>query len=300
MTGADPAEHSVILVTLDSCRYDVAMQAHTPNLDRLSSLIRAEGPGTYTLPAHAALFNGFLPRPVSGSFSINGHRWDMIWRSGAARSAGSRVAIPFEGSTLMEHYESKGHRVIGAGGVTFFDSSDPANSLPALFPEFRYFGRPSRTPATPATRVVDRHATLTLAHTGSLANLCLEADRFFLFVNCPSTHIPYTTPDNPLTDRTRKLLEVLYRLHDSRGSTPGYGGLTARDNGVLLDKQKRAMEWADARLGDLFTRLALRSPLVVVCADHGEEFGEGGRFGHGHPHSMVSTVPLWCGVLDGG
>ncbi|MDE3725281.1 hypothetical protein PWG71_28205 [Nocardiopsis sp. N85] len=300
MNGTDLAQRSVILVTLDSCRYDVAVQAHTPNLDRLGPLVRAESPGTYTLPAHAGLFNGFLPRPVSGPFSINGRHWNMIWRSGAARSTERRVAVPFEGSTLMEHYEHKGYRVVGAGGVTFFDSSDPANSLPALFPEFHYFGRPSRTPVTPATRVVDRDANLTLAYTGPLTDLCLEADRFFLFVNCPSTHIPYTTPDNPLTDRAQKLLEVLYRLHDSQRNTSGHEGLTAEDIGVLLAMQKRALEWADARLGDLFSRLGTRRPLVVVCADHGEEFGEGGRFGHGHPHRTVSTVPLWCGVLDGG
>ncbi|MFD6096837.1 sulfatase-like hydrolase/transferase [Nocardiopsis flavescens] len=294
------AERNVILVTLDSCRYDVAVQAHTPNLDALGPLTRAESPGTYTLPAHAALFNGFLPRPLSGPFSINGHRWDMIWRSGAARSTKHLAAVPFRGSTLMEHYERKGYQVIGAGGVTFFDSSDPANSLPALFPEFHYFGRRSRTPATPTTRVVDRDAALSLAHTGSLADLCLEADRFFLFVNCPSTHIPYTTPNSPLTDRARKLLEVLYRLHDPRGNASGYGGLTAENIEFLLAMQRRALEWADTRLGDLFSRLNARCPLVVVCADHGEEFGEGGRFGHGHPHPTVSTVPLWCGVLDGG
>lgn len=300
MTGAGLAERSVILVTLDSCRYDVAVQAHTPNLDLLGLLVRAESSGTYTLPAHAALFNGFLPRSVSGSFSIGGHCWDMIWRSGAARSTERRAAIPFQGSTLMEHYERKGYRVIGAGGVTFFDSSDPANSLPALFSEFHYFGRRSRTPATSATRVVDRDSVLTLTHTGLLADLCLEADRFFLFVNCPSTHIPYTTPGNPLTDRARELLEVLYRLHDSQRNTAEYENVAAVDLRVLLAMQKQALEWADARLGDLFSRLGVRRPLVVVCADHGEEFGEGGRFGHGHPHPTVSTVPLWCGVLGGG
>lgn len=299
MVASELAECSVILVTLDSCRYDVAVRARTPNLDRLGPAIRAESPGTYTLPAHTALFNGFLPQPVSGPFYIGGNSYDMIWRSGSARSTGSRAAIPFEGSTLMRHYGYKDYRVVGAGGVTFFDSSDPANSLPALFPEFCYFGRPSRTPAAPATRVVDREAALTLTHTERLADLCLEADRFFLFANCPSTHIPYTTPNSPLTERTRKSLEVLYRLHDTRGIASDHEGLTAEDIGMLLDTQQRALEWADARLGDLFARLGARRPLVVVCADHGEEFGEGGRFGHGHPHPTVSTVPLWCGVLGG-
>ncbi|WP_028648680.1 sulfatase-like hydrolase/transferase [Nocardiopsis sp. CNT312] len=300
MAVADPADRSVVLVTLDSCRYDIAVKAHTPNLDRLGPLARAESPGTYTLPAHAALFNGFLPRPVSEFLALNGDRVDAIWRSAAARAAKRHAAIPFEGPTLMAHYSDKGYRVIGVGGVTFFDSTNPANSLPALFPEFHYFGRLSRTPATMATRVVDRDEVLPLTHTQRLADLCLEAERFFLFLNCPSTHIPYTTPCSPLTDRSGELLAVLYRLHDSHGSASGDDVLAAEDIAFLLGMQRRALEWADARLGDLFSRLATRRPLVVVCADHGEEFGEGGRFGHGHPHPTVSTVPLWCGVLGGG
>ncbi|MCY9782552.1 hypothetical protein KIK06_01445 [Nocardiopsis sp. EMB25] len=300
MTGIDLADRSVVLVTLDSCRYDVAASAHTPNLDKLGPLLRAESPGTYTLPAHAALFNGHLPRPVSGTLTLGERSVDAIWRSAAARPSKRHAAISFDGPTLMGHYSTNGYRVLGAGGVTFFDSSDPANSLPRLFPEFHYFGRPSRAPATQAARVVDRDQDLPLAHTEDLADLCLEAERFLLFVNCSSTHIPYTTPFSPLTEQASELLRRLYRLHDSQQDASGDDALTPEDIDVLLGMQKRALEWADVRLDDLFSRLGTRRPLVVVCADHGEEFGEGGRFGHSHPHPTVSTVPLWCGVLDGG
>jgi hypothetical protein len=300
MTDAELADHSVVLVTLDSCRYDVAASAHTPNLAKLGPLLRAESPGTYTLPAHAALFNGHLPRPVSGPLTLGGRSVDAIWRSAAARPSKRHAAIAFDGPTLMGHYSEKGYRVLGAGGVTFFDSSDPANSLPRLFPEFHYFGRPSRAPATQAARVVDRDQDLPLAHTEDLADRCSEAERFFLFVNCSSTHIPYTTPLSPLSDRNRELLRRLYRLHDSQRGIVGENVFDAEDTEILLGLQRRALEWADTRLGDLFSRLGARRPLVVVCSDHGEEFGEGGRFGHGHPHPTISTVPLWCGVLGGG
>lgn len=300
MPNTDLADRSVVLVTLDSCRYDVAASAHTPNLAKLGPLLRAESPGTYTLPAHAALFNGYLPRPVSGPFALGGRSVDAIWRSAAARPSDRRSAIPFGGPTLMAHYVERGYRVLGAGGVTFFDASDPANSLPILFPEFLYFGRPARSAATAETRIIDREEQLPLAHTRKLADLCLEAERFFLFVNCPSTHIPYTTPWSPLTDRSRGLLRRLYLLHDGQALGSGEDALEDGDVQVLLEMQRQALEWADSRLGDLFSRLGARRPLVVVCADHGEEFGEGGRFGHGHPHPMVSTVPLWCGLLGEG
>ncbi|WP_160050968.1 sulfatase-like hydrolase/transferase [Nocardiopsis sp. FR4] len=300
MATNDLADRSIILVTLDSCRYDVAMGAHTPNLSKLGPLVRAESPGTYTLPAHAALFNGFLPRPVSGVLTLGGESVDTVWRSAAARPSKRRAAVAFDGPTLMAHYGRKGYRVVGAGGVTFFDSSDPANGLPGLFPKFHYFGRPSRAPVTSEARVVDRDEGLPLAHTRMLADLCLAAERFFLFVNCSSTHIPYTTPFSPLTERKRELLRLLYQLHESPQTASGKKTLTVEEIEVLLGMQRRALEWADSRLGDLFSRLNTRRPLVVVCADHGEEFGEGGRFGHAHPHPTVATVPLWCGVLDGG
>ncbi|GAA0987302.1 sulfatase-like hydrolase/transferase [Nocardiopsis tropica] len=298
MANIDLAGRSVILVTLDSCRYDVAASTHTPNLAKLGPLHQAESPGTYTLPAHAALFNGFLPRPLSGPLTLGGRSIDAIWRSAAARPSKCHAAVPFDGPTLMAHYSRKGYRVVGAGGVTFFDSSDPANGLPTLFPEFHYFGRPSRFQATPQARVADRSEILPLFHTRMLADLCLEAERFFLFVNCSSTHIPYTTPFSPLTERNRGLLRRLYQLHDSQQNASDDDLLTAEDIGVLLDMQRLALEWADTRLSDLFSRLSTRRPLVVVCADHGEEFGEGDRFGHAHPHPTVATVPLWCGVLD--
>lgn len=290
------SERSVILVTLDSCRYDTAVKAATPHLDRLGPLLEAESPGTYTLPAHAALFNGFLPRPVSSPLVLNRRKVGAIWRSVAARPSTLPTVVPFEAPTLMEHYRQHGHRVLGAGGVSFFDSTNPANGLPQLFPEFHYFGNQE---AGRTSRVRNRSEELALHHGGLLANLCAQAP-FFLFVNCASTHIPYTTPASPLTPQVSELVHRLYRLHDTKSRGGEQETLSGAQVDALLAMQQRALEWADARLGELFEALRRYEPLVVVCADHGEEFGEGGRFGHGHAHPTVSRVPLWCGMLEVG
>lgn len=291
---------SVLLVTLDSCRYDTARDARLFALSSLGPLQRAESPGTYTLAAHAALFNGFLPRPVDGFFEVAGRRTSVIWRSKAARP-GAHSGIEFSGPTIMEHYSRRGFRVLGAGGVTFFDPSTPCNALPPLFAEFHYYGRPAESPTGPDRRIVDREESLPLAHVDELAERCLQADRFFCFINCSSTHIPYTSPAGRLTEQSAALLARLYRLHDAKASfEPESLPFSPAETAVLLDMQRRALEWADSRLGRLFNRLAHRSPLVVVCGDHGDEFGEGGRYGHGHPHPTVTTVPLWSGLLSPG
>lgn len=295
------AEHNVVLVTLDSCRYDVAVAAHTPNLDRLGPLLACETAGTYTLPAHMALFTGRLPTPADGRYYLGSRELTAVWRSAAARPAGpaDRVGVRFDGRTLMDGYRRRGFNILGVGGVGFFDPADPANLLPTLFDRFRYVGRPNRAGGD-TSRIVDRTDTLALQHVDKIAAECLAAGRFFLFVNCASTHVPYTTPAGRLTDDLAELLQRLYRLHDTGGPGRVYGDrpdLTDTDRAVLLDLQRRALEWADRQLGHLMTALAPAAPLVVVCADHGEAFGEDGRYGHGNPHLTVTTVPLWCGLL---
>jgi hypothetical protein len=61
-TAEDILNHNIVLVTLDSCRFDSAQLAATPALDTLGSMRMAETFGTFTLPAHAAIFGGFLPK----------------------------------------------------------------------------------------------------------------------------------------------------------------------------------------------------------------------------------------------
>jgi hypothetical protein len=61
LQAGDDAE-DFLLVTWDSCRYDVYTAAHTPVLDRYGPAQRAWAMATYTLPAHQAMFNGFRRR----------------------------------------------------------------------------------------------------------------------------------------------------------------------------------------------------------------------------------------------
>ena len=194
----------------------------------------------------------------------------------------------------MDHYATKGWHTIGAGGVTFFDNRDSGNLLPTFFQEFRYFASTGpRAPSGPR----DRANELALSHVDELAQRCLEFERFFMFINCASTHIPYTTPRYPLTERNRAALEKLYLLH-SRKELDAESSLASDEISGLLSMQRSALEWADMQLGKLFDKFRQHAPLVVICGDHGEEFGEGGRFGHAHSHPTVATVPIWCGLLS--
>ena len=49
-----------LLLTYDSCRYDVLVSANTPVLDSYSDIHRAEAPANFTFASHQAFFVGFL------------------------------------------------------------------------------------------------------------------------------------------------------------------------------------------------------------------------------------------------
>ena len=75
--------------------------------------------------------------------------------------------------------------------------------------------------------------------------------------------------------------------------------LTDAEKELLLEGQSRSLEWLDKRIEQLVKELPDNGlpVLLIVLADHGEEFGEGGRYGHGQYHPTVMTVPVWCAML---
>lgn len=80
-----------------------------------------------------------------------------------------------------------------------------------------------------------------------------------LFVNIGSTHFPYRTSKTRLDECTR-------------------------------DDQRAALEYVDARIWSLLNRCA-RPTQVYITGDHGDCFGEDGRWGHGFYHPKVMEVP---------
>ena len=51
----------MLLITLDSCRYDSFCRSNTSAIDRVAALHRALAPSHFAFGSHAAIFKGFLP-----------------------------------------------------------------------------------------------------------------------------------------------------------------------------------------------------------------------------------------------
>lgn len=289
-------EHNVRLITVDSCRYDTAKKANTPNLDEIGELKEAETSGSYTYPAHLAFFLGDLPRIVDQPREyLPG--FTQVWRSLGARKLGEdrTTLFHYDAKNIIEHYQAIKHNVQGFGGVGFFNTYNPNNTLPSLFDNFTFYG--SRGSLPPDEKMPRDEKSLPL---GNIDNILEETRKepYFLFINSPETHIPY---DIPTTNVDDKFKDLIIRTFDEHKKKQKYSQenlpFTPEEIWYLKILQITALEWIDQQIGRLLSQLPSNYPTItIVCGDHGEEFGDNGRFGHAHPDKTVMTVPVWSGI----
>ncbi|RKY22573.1 MAG: hypothetical protein DRQ55_00625 [Planctomycetota bacterium] len=118
-----------------------------------------------------------------------------------------------------------------------------------------------------------------------------EGDRpWFLYLHILDAHWPYDVPDEAALRFTDEKTLALVR-HDEWRAThdainDGELKLSETELGQLTDLYDGALRYVDDQLGLLFAALQQRTPerrpIVAVVSDHGEEFLEHGRLGHGH------------------
>jgi len=128
----------VLLITLDTLRYDAAQNAwRDGSLTTLQPHLSRQGweerhsPASFTYAAHHAFLAGFLPTPVAPGLHP---------RLFAAQFAGSLTTGPetfvFEQATLPEALQHRGYHTVCIGGTGFFNlQNELSRVLPSLFQE---------------------------------------------------------------------------------------------------------------------------------------------------------------------
>ena len=127
----------------------------------------------------------------------------------------------------------------------------------------------------------------------------LSADRAFLYLHYMDPHAPYHLRDVQLDEATQEALDRY--LEEAPPNRPAYAddprglrvrhvlsaqreGRLALSTAAVTDLMRAAyaseVQFFDARFRELWERFELDSALVIVTADHGEEFGDHGGFGH--------------------
>ena len=253
--------HDVLLITLDTLRFDVAescfRRGETPNFARWfpGGWEERHTAGSFTFAAHQAFFAGFLPTPVRASNAP---------RLFAARFAGSETSgegtCVFDAPDIVAGLRGRGYHTVCIGGVGFFNKLTPlGNVLPGLFDE-SHWSVPLGVTNPDSARA---QFALAAKRLGELP----PDQRVLLFINVSAIHQP------------------------NRHYLPG----------AMVDSlasHAAALRYVDGELPRLQAALARRGPTFgVVCSDHGTLYGEDGHTGHRVGHPAVWTVPYADGIL---
>ena len=257
-----PTSESVLLITLDSCRYDTFEAAAAPTIKALGPLYRAEAPAYFTYASHAAMFMGFTPGVAGLRQPLVNPKFAKFFKMvGGGWSGKGGEWTTLEGQGIIDGFQRKGYRTIGTSGMGWFDpQSECGKVLTRDFDRFWYSGnshslRPQVSWLGEQIRASDGRPV-------------------FAFLNVGETHVPYFHEDADWDGRHNPC--VPFSDHN--------------DAAECRRRQIACVEWVDGVLRELLDAFA--GGLTIVCADHGDCWGEDGCWEHGFYHPKVVEVPL--------
>lgn len=252
-------DENILIITLDSCRWDSFEFAKLPVLKSFESYHKAYAQGTYTLPAHISIYSGILPNSTEELPYFNRFKKNLFRISYRQAQSSSLFNFPKESKNIIHGFKNKGYNTFGVGAMSWFKHP----LLNSHFDDFLYSG-------------INIDAQITY-----LQNcIALNNNPFFAIMNIGETHEPYKFGGN--------IEEVLI----SRARMRAFDdiGFLKREHEMQIE----SLEYVDGKLKHLFDYIQAnkRPAIVVVCGDHGECFGEDGLYGHGFYHPKVMEVPL--------
>jgi hypothetical protein len=267
---------NLVVVVLDSLRYDVCAAANMPNLAQLGAVEQRWSYASWTAPSHYNLLMGLLPHDSpTGVFA-------------------------------SEHYKKDFNRYAERLGVADIGFADflPQLSLPGFLRQTLGYrttamvSMPVLNPSTPLNygfddfRLMPSHNDMA----AMLDDLTFSDERpTFTLLNVGETHYPYATPgeDTRNWPIISGLHGVVKHLDDPEVATgDGTHFFNEAEMAELRERQLVAAEYCDGVIGRLFDTVP-DDTWIIVLADHGELFGEDGYFGHGPvAHEKVLEVPF--------
>lgn len=255
----DPA--SVLLITVDSCRYDVFAEASVPAMKSVGRLYRAMAPAHYTLPSHSAIFSGFTPGCAELEEPYINPKYAKIFKligPGVPGKAADFVTLP--GRNIVDGFRRLGHTTLGCGGVGWFrPDTQSGRSLTVDFHRFFWGGRTWALPAQLA--FLGRH-------------LSLIQGRTFVFLNIGETHVPYAYEGCSWDVKVNPCVPFAKN----------------NDAAECRRRQGACLEYVDRLIAPLLK--AFERSTVILCGDHGDCWGEDGLWEHSVFHPKVFEVPM--------
>jgi arylsulfatase A-like enzyme len=301
---------NILFIMLDTVRGgSLSLLGHrgrtTPQLEALGArgvvFERAIAPTPWTLPTHASVLTGHAPHELSANFNVPlDDTYPTLAEALARRGYATAGFVANQFNADYEHGISRGFAhwedyPVTPGQVAYntavlrrflLDGSQGRQNsrlLQALGLELRIGEKTAQRINADVLEWLERN----------------DRRPTFAFLNYFDAHYPYAPPGSatsaakPSSDRRWSIRSRFVRAM----SRAPLRGRSADDEQALLEAYEGEIAWLDARIGELLremeSRGALDNTIVVVTSDHGEEFGEHGRYEHGNSVFMTQVhVPL--------
>jgi hypothetical protein len=281
------AENNLVIVILDSCRFDTFMEAAPKTIVKLGKPEKRFSYASWTAPSHYNLLTGLLPH--------------------------TSPAHVYASEYYKEDFFNYNKR-LGAKGIEF-GKMVPALWLPGFLRNtlgYTTHARVSLPVLNPKTginkdfdsfQLMDKHNDMR----SMLPTMKFEENRpSFYMLNVGETHYPYAKPDEdssmwPRISGVNGVFKKLDTQIDEKGNlikddeAPQFFDQDKLDQ--LRSRQIETVRYLDGVFAELFD-LCPKNTHIIVTADHGELFGEAGYFGHGPiMHDKCYEVPYLEGKL---
>ncbi len=270
----------LVFVVLDSCRYDSFVSAQKPNLTRLGTPEARYSYASWTSPSHYAYLMGMIPHQsprgvfASEVYKTEFSRW--VDRLGIAGLSFKKF-VPY--LSLPKVLQEHGYRTVARVSLPVLNNFTSINKF---FDDYK---------------LMENHNDFG----GMIEQLDFSRPQpHFYFFNLGETHYPYML-DPKTMPHISGVHGVFKRMddHSMQGEESAAGDRFFDDAQMheLHQQQIRCVEHVDNLMARLYAKVPDNTYLIVT-ADHGELFGEGGYFGHGPVmHEKVFEVPYLEGMV---
>jgi choline-sulfatase len=269
---------NVILISLDTLRADHLSSygypiRTSPEIDRLAEggiiFRNAFSPSSWTYPSHAVMLTSLNEKAFRKTPTDNGLDDSLILLPEVLKFGGY-VTGGFTGGGWLSRENGFGQ------GFDVFNS-DPKSLEDGINQTLRF---------------IDGH----------------KGDRFFVFFHTYRIHCPYETPQGYDRFYTGPLKGVNYYPcgQNYTSGEPTYVSLSLQPEGVrrLISIYDANIWYTDMEIGRIFSLIKGLNisdrTIVIITSDHGDEFMEHGRVGHGTTlYDELIHVPLMIVVPSG-
>jgi len=284
------SDFNIVLITIDALRADHLScygypRKTSPNIDKIAEkgiiFKNAIAPSSWTVPSMASLFTSLYP---INHGVILGKLVDIFRKSLKKKLEDENKmnivqVLSDELTILPEILKIHGYTTFGVASNLLLDEKT------GFARGFDYFKNLNSLPAPSVNKTIY-----------SWEDKIKRADKFFLWLHYFDPHHPYHARTPWIEKYTTKALTRKLKLYDKKRDPEIISILKkyaqAKSNYTALYDSE--INFVDSYVGELIQKFELdKNTLIIITADHGEEFLEHGKVGHGYNlYKETINVPL--------